>query len=341
MFQYTMDSIMQIFFGEEADTLGDESCLYGDAFDQAHRAMSEYVQWNWDLLETMNLAIWPLGGYRGLLQRVQGWFNPDHQRLLKNVKILDAESARLVENSRSDPKLADRKDLIALFLQGETDGDFSTKYLRDMVLNFVIAGRDTTACLLSWALYILSTNPEVQARLVEEVDRVLPQGTDPSLKLVSASSMPYLHGVIYEALRLYPPVPNDQKAASVDDVTPDGIKVAKGTVVMVNVWAMGRDPTRWETPEEVKPERWIPFTAPAPHEFPVFQAGPRICLGVDMALFEAKLLLGRLFQRFTFELLAGEKEKITYANTITMSICNAPQQKSHQLLVVPTARTKA
>merc|ERR1719469_633401 len=102
--------------------------------------------------------------------------------------------------------------------------------------------------------------------------------------------MPYLNGVIYESLRLHPPVPFDDKTAFEDDVFPNGTKVPRGTVCVFLPYAMGRDPAVYPDPEEVKPERWIPFRAPPPHEFPAFQAGPRICIGMDMALFEIKLL---------------------------------------------------
>lgn len=239
---------------------------------------------------------------------------------------------------RADPRLMERKDLLALFVQAEEKQRFSNVYLRDMVLNFVIAGRDTTACLLSWLFYILTTNLEIQEELAAEIDARCPRGTTPTLKCLTATSMPYLNGVVYETLRLYPPVPTDNKQAFVDDVLPDGTPVPKGAILMFLPYAMGRDSALYSEPKVVKPERWIPFVSPAPHEFPVFQAGPRICLGMDMAIFEAKIAVVALLQRYRFELLAGEQEKITYSSTLTMSVCNSPNQDSHNLWVVPHAR---
>lgn len=206
-------------------------------------------------------------------------------------------------------------------------------------MNFVIAGRDTTACLLSWTFFVLSTHPDLQAKLMEEVDKVLPNKKSPSFKAVAANSMPYLHGFIYEILRVYPPVPFDSKCAQVDDVLPDGTKVPKGATLVFLPYAMGRDPARYPDPLVVRPERWIPFVNPQPHEFPVFQAGPRICLGLEMAIFEAKVATIMLLQRFSFELVAGEKEKVTYSNTLTMSVCNSKTQDSHNVWVIPSRRT--
>merc|ERR1712203_964768 len=227
----------------------------------------------------------------------------------------------------------------ALFVQSEEKEHFSTTFLRDVVLNFVIAGRDTTACTLSWMFYILATQPEIQEKLHEEIQRKCPRGMIPTFKQLSASEMPYLHGVLYETFRLYPPVPYDGKVADRDDVLPDGTRVPAGVELAFMPYSMGRDPERYPDPMAVQPERWIPFAEPAPHEFPVFQAGPRICLGKEMAIFEAKLAACLLLQEYTFELLPGEAEKITYNNTLTMSVCNSKRQDSHNLWLIPKKRS--
>jgi len=338
-FCFTMDSILQIFFGEAANTLEGEPCVYGAAFDTAHRCMMNYSRPCIKTLTMLKHAPWPFGGVGGLFWRIHGMLHPDFCEFRKACGTLTSESERLVAACRADPKLGERRDLLALFTQAEEKQHFTADYLRDMVLNFVIAGRDTTACLLSWMFYVLSVNPEVQDEILAEVDARCPAGTAPSLKLLAPGSMPYLQGVLYETLRLYPPVPSDSKQAYADDVWPDGTFVPKGTVCMWLPYTLGRDPAVYPEPEVVRPERWIPFVAPAPHEFPVFQAGPRICLGMDMAIFEAKVAAVSLLQRYRFELKPGEREKITYSNTLTMSVCNSPTQDSHNLWLIPHARS--
>ena len=95
---------------------------------------------------------------------------------------------------------------------------------------------------------------------------------------------------------------------------------------------------RFESGPTVSASCRIPFKQPSLFEFPVFQAGPRFCLGKDMAQFEAKLVAAKLLRRFSFELKDGEAEKITYSLNITMSLCNSPQKDSFNLWVRPIPR---
>jgi len=187
--------------------------------------------------------------------------------------------------------------------------------------------------------YILAVNPDIQAKLCEEVDRCL-KSKAVTFDTVAAQQMPYLNGVLYETLRLYPPVPFDFKEAQKDDVLPNGVKVPEGVMMSFLPYAMGRDPATYPEPEKVKPERWIPFTQPPPHEFPVFQAGPRICLGMDMAIFEAKVAASTLLQKYTFTMAPGEAEKISYGRKLTMSVCNdkGQEQESENLWLIPHVR---
>eukprot|EP00927_Polykrikos_kofoidii_P015903 TRINITY_DN1712_c0_g3_i1.p1 TRINITY_DN1712_c0_g3~~TRINITY_DN1712_c0_g3_i1.p1 ORF type:complete len:559 (-),score=69.55 TRINITY_DN1712_c0_g3_i1:94-1770(-) len=341
-FNFTMDSITKIFFGEESDTVNGERSIYGSAFDNAHRSFVSYLLESVAFISVAKLFPWPFGGIHGVCARLHSHFSPVHQEFIKNIATLDHESAKIIAKCVADPRRGDRTDLLALFVQAAEKENIqistSTKFLRDVVLNFVIAGRDTTACLLSWTFYVLCMNPEIQRRVAEEVDSVLPGDTEPTWKLLHHANMPLLHALMFEVLRLHPPVPFDQKESQCEDVLPGGIHVSKFTRLAFIPWGMGRDASVWPEPEEVRLERWIPFKQPAPHEFPVFLAGPRICLGQDMAIFEAKLVCAMLLQEFSFTLLPGEAEKINYSNMITMSICNSKDQDSHQLWIVPRRR---
>eukprot|EP00747_Dinoflagellata_sp_TGD_P078196 gnl/TRDRNA2_/TRDRNA2_159949_c0_seq2.p1 gnl/TRDRNA2_/TRDRNA2_159949_c0~~gnl/TRDRNA2_/TRDRNA2_159949_c0_seq2.p1 ORF type:complete len:282 (-),score=30.28 gnl/TRDRNA2_/TRDRNA2_159949_c0_seq2:27-872(-) len=272
----------------------------------------------------------------GLAWRLHAMMSPLQQKFRAANAMLDQESERLIAQCRADPLLLQRRDLLALFTQAEET--LSTKFLRDVVLSFVIAGRDTTACTLSWMFYILAVNPDIQTKLCAEVDRCL--SGEVTFESVSSSRMPYLHGVLYETLRLYPPVPMDVKQCHEDNTMPNGVRIPKGTMILFLPYAMGRDPTIYSEPEQVKPERWIPFTAPAPHEFPVFQAGPRICLGMDMAIFEAKVAASLLLKRYTFTMAPGEAEKISYGRKLTMTVCNdkGQEQESEHLWLIPHQR---
>ncbi|CAE8721990.1 unnamed protein product [Polarella glacialis] len=342
-FKFTMDSVMSIFFGEKTDLIGGQSNLYGQAFDEAHECLIRYVFSSLPFNKVTSFLPWPFGGWNGLSWRLHAALSPTCRRFRAARQTLDAEAYRLIRNCRADPNLSQRRDLLALFVQSKEN--FSDGFLRDVVLSFVIAGRDTTACLLSWMFYALATNPDVQAELCREVDEKLvrkdqDQDQLPGWRSLSHTEMPFLHGVLYETLRLWPPVPVDLKQATEDDVLPDGTPVPRNAKVVFIPYAMGRDPANYPDPEAFRPQRWIPFVAPAPHEFPVFQAGPRICLGMDMAIFEAKLVAATLLRRFRFELQEGQAELITYGYKLTMNVCNdlGQEKESDHLWLVATPR---
>merc|ERR1711963_431924 len=99
---------------------------------------------------------------------------------------------------------------------------FSDVFLRDVVVSFLIAGRDTTACTLSWLFLMLGRNPEAAEKLSDEIRGALPSRNRPSCEAVKEANMPFLNGVVWETLRLYPPVPATPKVAAVDDTLPDG-----------------------------------------------------------------------------------------------------------------------
>jgi len=341
-FCYTMDSIMKLFFLEDCDTLGGQEWAYGSAFDEAHRSMFKYVFEGLPFFALCDIMPFPFGGLHGLAMQAYNRVNPQYRQFVKQVAVLDEESQKVIDKCRRDLNLANRTDVLALYLNAvAADGmneREANKFLRDAVLNLVIAGRDTTACTLSWMFFILATNPDIQERVRAEVDLILPRGADPTLEMLSESSMPCLHALLYETLRLYPPVPFDGKTAMADDVLPDGTRIPKGAAMEYFAWISGRDSERYPDPEKVVLERWIPFRSPPPHEFPVFQAGPRICLGMDMAIFESKVAAAMLLQDFTFSMAAEEAAKVTYAFMITMSVCNSPQQDSHNLWIAAKPR---
>jgi len=203
---------------------------------------------------------------------------------------------------------------------------FTDKYLRDIVINFLVAGRDTTAVTLSWAFYSLATEPEVERRVLGEIDSVL-RGNEPTYEDID-TRMPYLHAFIKEVLRLYPPVPKDPKTAVKDDILPDGTFVPASAVVIYVPYVMGRMEDLYENPLKFDPERWFKpeNLKKTPFEFPVFQAGPRTCLGQHMAFFEAKILTTLILQKFVarvkpgFIALPGESITMPIAGGLPVTI---------------------
>lgn len=228
------------------------------------------------------------------------------------------------------------------------------KGLRDVVLNFVIAGRDTTATTLSWFTYMAMTHPPVAEKLHRELaafesDRAREEGIS-LIPFFSDSDGPenqssfaarvaqfaalltydglgkltYLHACVTETLRLYPAVPQDPKGVAEDDVLPDGTKVKAGGMVTYVPYSMGRMEYNWGPDAGCfRPERWIGedggFRNASPFKFTAFQAGPRICLGKDSAYLQMKMALAILFRFYRFEILEGHPVKYRMMTILSMA----------------------
>jgi cytochrome P450 len=158
-------------------------------------------------------------------------------------------------------------------------------------MNFMIAGRDTTAQAMSWATLMVARRPDVQTRVAEEAARVLgPAGSPPLTYEALLAGLTYTQAVVSETLRLFPSVPKDGKVVVADDVLPGcGTAVRAGDVVAWSPFCMGRRVDLWgPDASEFKPERFLTGDSrPSPYKYPVFNAGPRTCLGQNMALAEA------------------------------------------------------
>jgi fatty acid omega-hydroxylase len=342
-FEYTMDSIMLVFFGRKTDTLQGAMDEFAHAFDAIQRFQMKYFDF-FPLIILSEILPYPLGcshkGGDGILMKWHRGRTHCAVEWKKCNDILTKVSYDIIDNKRKDPQLADKKDLLARFMNASNEDGISLSdpvfqsLMRDIVLSLIIAGRDTTACTLTWVFYLLSQNPKVQELLLAEIDDTL-KGAEPTYE--NLTSLAYLHGVIYETLRLFPPVPSDFKIAVSDDVLPDGTQIPKYTRVNYVPYSCGRNPERYEDPEAMKPERWFKYDEeqrrnraiiPNQFEFPVFQAGPRICLGMNMALMEAKIVIVMLLQKYTFTLPKEEADKITYSRMITLSLKNGDDSHS-------------
>ncbi|KAD3338348.1 hypothetical protein R6Q59_027005 [Mikania micrantha] len=194
-------------------------------------------------------------------------------------------------------------DLLSRFVSsGHTDENFIT----DIVISYIFAGRDTTSAALTWFFWLLWKNPAVESEIVKEINGKL--AADGSV-YDEVKEMVYTHASLCESMRLYPPVPVDGKTATVDDVLPDGNVVKKGMTISYHPYAMGRAEKLWGGDwTEFRPERWLEkdestekvmFKDKDPYTYPVFQAGPRICLGKDMSFLQMKRVVAGVLRQFT------------------------------------------
>ncbi len=189
-------------------------------------------------------------------------------------------------------------DLLSRFIDHahkEGKEDISDSELRDVIMNILLAGRDTTACALSWTFYELTRHPEVVEKIIKEVESICGIGKDADYTYDTMTQLTYTHCVALEVLRLHPSVTNDPRFAVNDDVLPDGTKIPAGAGIDLCFYSMGRKEEIWGNDElQFKPERFLGEKEPSPFQYPVFNAGPRMCLGKPLALMNMKLTMSIL-----------------------------------------------
>eukprot|EP00924_Labyrinthula_sp_SR-Ha-C_P010396 maker-scaffold_23-snap-gene-5.4-mRNA-1 protein AED:0.01 eAED:0.01 QI:0/0/0/1/0/0/2/0/1024 len=341
-FKFTMDSIEKLFFGNEVNSIEGEMSFYGKNFDLAHQQLLPLLFGNLPACLLEQIAPFPFDKFLFIWSRA---FSKRQKIFTKSIKNLDSHIYKFIEQAKTDKSMGERRDLIANFLNANIyfgGKPMTDKVLRDIVLNMSIAGRDTTACALTWMFYELSIHKDVQHKLQKEIETALKDNKEiygvkvPRLSDFSVENLPYLNAVIHETLRLHPPVPANFKESTKDCYYPDGTFVPAGSQVHYNSYSLNRNRNVYHKPDSFLPERWIPFKEPSMYEFPVFQAGPRFCLGKDMAKIEIKTVACILLQKFNFSLKEGEE--IFYTLMLTMSLANSIKRTSFNLWLEPTAR---
>ncbi|XVE64123.1 hypothetical protein DITRI_Ditri07aG0076600 [Diplodiscus trichospermus] len=315
----TLDSMFKVGFGVELNALSG-SDEFGNRFTKAFDDSNVIVYWR----------------YVDVFWKVKRFLNIGLEAALKrNVKIIDDFIFELIKCKREQMKneklVREKEDILSRFLmESERDPEKMTdQYLRDIILNFMIAGKDTSANTLTWFFYMLCKHPLVQAKVVEEVIEATHQAednisADEYSRLMTEEAldrMQYLHAALTETLRLYPAVPVDGKCSEEDDVLPDGFKVKKGEGISYMAYAMGRMTYIWgEDADKFRPERWLDngiFRPESPFKFTAFQAGPRICLGKEFAYRQMKILAAVLLYFFQFRLV-HERKEATYRTMFTL-----------------------
>jgi cytochrome P450 len=229
---------------------------------------------------------------------------PQMRRARRSRAQLDAMIYGMIAERRASGR--DHGDLLSMLLhaQDEDDGGVMTdRQVRDEAMTIFLAGHETTANALTWTWYLLSGAPDVEAKLHEEVDRVL-QGRLPSME--DLRSLPYTERVVTEAMRLYPPAWIIGRRALVD--VPLGEYVAPaGAICVMSQYVMHRDARYYADPERFDPDRWTPeFRAALPKfaYFP-FGGGPRQCIGESFAWMELILIVSTIAQQWRLRLVPG------------------------------------
>ncbi|XP_039020619.1 cytochrome P450 97B2, chloroplastic-like [Hibiscus syriacus] len=314
--------------------------VYGTLFEAEHRS-------------TFYIPYWKIPLAR--------WVVPRQRKFHCDLKIINDCLDGLIKNAKDSRQEADVEKLqqrdysnikdasLLRFLVDMRGADVDDLQLRDDLMTMLIAGHETTAAVLTWAVFLLAQNPSKIKKAQAEVDSVLGQGR-PTLE--SIKKLEYIRLIAVEALRLYPQPPLLIRRALEEAVLPggykgdkDGYTIPAGTDIFISVYNLHRSPYFWDKPHEFVPERFLeqkesggiegwagfdPSRSPGalyPNEiisdfaFLPFGGGPRKCVGDQFALMESTVALAVLLQKFDVE-LKGSPESVELVTGATMHTKN-------------------
>ncbi|ORY11838.1 cytochrome P450 52A11 [Clohesyomyces aquaticus] len=292
LFRYTLDAATHFLLGKSVGSQTNPQTEFADAFYQAQRIQS--------IIARMGPLNWMLPRrYMGYYSAINSVNNFVEQYIDQALSLSQAELEKKTNHDEGYTFL----HAIASYTRDRT-------VLRDQLVSVLLAGRDTTACMLTWAIYELSKNPEIMTKLRQEIMNQVGPERAPTYQ--DLKEMKYLSHVLNETLRLYPAVPFNIRFALADTTLPTGggpdgrqpIGILKGTAIGYSTLVMQRRADLYPPPgsgfpdiTKFVPERWDGWT-PKSWTYVPFNGGPRICIGQQFALTEMGYTLVRLFQRF-------------------------------------------
>nr|XP_007138248.1 hypothetical protein PHAVU_009G192400g [Phaseolus vulgaris]ESW10242.1 hypothetical protein PHAVU_009G192400g [Phaseolus vulgaris] len=224
-------------------------------------------------------------------------------------------------------------------LKDDDENHVTHTEIKALLLNMFTAGTDTSSSTTEWAIAELIRNPRILAQVQQELDTVV--GRERSVKEEDLAHLPYLQAVIKETFRLHPSTPLSLPRVAAESCEIFGYHIPKGSTLLVNVWAIARDPKEWADPLEFRPERFLPGGEKADvdvkgNDFEVipFGAGRRICAGLSLGLRMVQLLTATLAHSFDWELENGlNPEKLNMDEAYGLTL-----QRAEPLSVHPRPR---
>jgi cytochrome P450 len=297
-------------------TLGEGASLdVSDAMMEVTLKIISRTMFSTDSDDIMNIMGHAAGRYQltvrpnvldlfGVPDRIAGWGRrrASNRAFAEFDRVIDGLIASRVADSSSAPK-----DLLARLIaaRDEQTGDgMSTQEVRDHIITMFMAGHETTSMALTWAWFLLSQHPQVEAKLHAELDSVL-GGRAPTHD--DLARLTYSRMVIDETMRIYPAVPALERQA-VEADTLAGTRIPKGAFVLIVPWVLHRHQKLWKDPGRFDPERFSPEQSAARSRFSFlpFGGGRRICIGAAFATAEATILLASLAQHYVLRLSPGQ-----------------------------------
>ncbi|KAF5796888.1 putative flavonoid 3'-monooxygenase [Helianthus annuus] len=273
----------------------------------------------------------------------------DLQGITKKMKKLHAQfdsflNVILEEHKSGKGGGSGHGDLLSTLigLKEDADGEggkLSDVEIKALLLNLFVAGTDTSSSTVEWAIAELIRHPQLLKQAQEEMDNIV--GRERLVTESDLGQLTFLQAIVKETFRLHPSTPLSLPRIASESCEIDGYYIPKGSTLLVNVWAIARDPKMWTNPLEFRPSRFLPGGEKPNvdvkgNDFEVipFGAGRRICVGISLGLRMVQLLVATLVQTFDWELANGvhpEKLDMNEAYGLTL-------QRAEPLLVHPTPR---
>lgn len=233
-----------------------------------------------------------------------------------SARFFEERVGRLVaaRRRRMEAGEAAPDDLLTALLSARDEADGAALTDREVaanILTFILAGHETTARTLGWALHLISRSPPTAARLKAEADAF--DVSDPDW----AAALPWTRATIEEAMRLFPPAPTLMRRAVAADVI-GGQAIESGTTVIVSPWIIHRHERLWDDPNAFRPERFLPANRKAIDRYAYipFSAGPRVCIGAAFALQEAMIALAVILRAAEVEAVTPVEPRPTHQITL-------------------------
>ncbi|WP_204113180.1 cytochrome P450 [Shimia biformata] len=284
-----MDEMVRTTF----DVISDVTFSGENVFDSGavHRAIDAYIS------EAGKISLFDMIGVPDWVPRPGRMFAENGVAQMKSI----ADDAIEVRRRDGAGDIPDLLDLLLAGVDPETGRKMDTPELRDNLLTFIVAGHETTALTLSWALYLCAFDPAVQDRAAAEARTALNGGDADASHL---DSLPFIRQIIDETLRLYPPAGILSRTAQKPDEL-CGREIRPGDTVMIPIYTLHRHYDLWEDPNAFRPDRFNGGHKGDRYAYIPFGDGPRICIGASFAIQEAVLVLATLLSRFRFDLVPG------------------------------------
>ncbi|GAA0139033.1 oxygenase [Lithospermum erythrorhizon] len=308
--RFTFDNICSVAFGVENDVSFDDDCndlsSFVGAFDFAVEVSSDRfmspLPLIWKIKRRLNIG--------------------NEKRYKEAIKVINEYAFNIIatkekcfhQQEKAEETKQDQ-DLLSRFIESTSSNLFEfqdqqerRKFLRDIVISFILAGKDSTSTALTWFFWLISGHPRCEGLIYNELMAATKSENGNYLynnqfSYNQLKNLHYLHAAITEALRLFPPVPINSRLVVSDDTLRDGTFVGKGWFADYSAYSMARMQKLWgDDCCEFKPERWLDedgvFQACDQFKFPVFHSGPRMCLGKEMAYVQMKCVAAAVLYEF-------------------------------------------